>query len=50
MWNELPDGKVCFDPEGDEGPSCYTPGKVASDGTFVVIPDEGEPLTIKKVG
>src|SRR5688572_25259856 len=44
-------GKTCFDPSGDETPeSCYTVGETGPDGTFVATPDQGEPLTIRKVG
>ena len=50
-WQERDDGKVCFDPEGDDTPdTCFTIGETAADGTFVATPDEGEPLTIRKVG
>jgi hypothetical protein len=50
MWAERDDGKVCFDPEGDDTlETCFTIGETGSVGTFVATPDEGEPLTIRKV-
>ena len=50
VWMERADGKVCFDPEGDDTPeTCFTIGETGSDGAFVATPDEGEPLTIRKV-
>ena len=49
-WEDRDDGKTCFDPEGDDTPvTCYTLGETGPDGTFVATPDEGEPLTIRKV-
>ncbi len=51
QWEERPDGKVCFDPLGDEAAvACYAAGEIAADGTMLVTPDEGEPLTVRKIG
>ena len=51
LWQEDAGGQVCFDPTGDEAPvTCFTAGERAADGTMVVTPDEGEPLTVKKIG
>lgn len=51
QWEENAAGKVCFDPAGDEAAiACYAAGEVADDGTMVVTPDEGEPLTVRKIG
>ena len=50
-WEENAEGKVCFDPAGDDTPvTCFTAGETAADGTFVATPDEGAPLTIRKIG
>jgi len=43
-------GKTCFDPEGDEGPTCYAETSTAADGTFTATPDKGDPVTVKKIG
>ena len=49
-WEENADGQVCFDPAGEDTPvTCFTAGEPGEDGTFVATPDEGEPLTIRKV-
>jgi hypothetical protein len=48
-WN-VAGGKTCFDPEGDEGPTCYAETSVAADGTFTATPDKGDPVTVKKIG
>lgn len=48
-WN-VAGGKTCFDPEGDEGPTCYTETATAADGTFTATPDKGDPVTVKKIG
>jgi hypothetical protein len=48
-WN-VTGGKTCFDPEGAEGPTCYTEGAVGADGSFTATPDKGDPVTVKKVG
>ena len=49
-WEERPDGKVCFDPAGDDTPAtCFAIGETKEDGSFVATPDQGEPLTIRKV-
>ena len=51
QWEERPDGKVCFDPVGDEAAvACYAAGEIAPDGTMLVTPDEGEPLTVRRIG
>ena len=47
-WMEM-DGKTCFDPEGDPGETCFTSTEPDAEGVFVATPDEGEPLTIKKI-
>ena len=47
-WNVAGD-KTCFDPEGDEGPTCYSESETAADGTFTATPDKGDPVTVKKV-
>jgi hypothetical protein len=47
-WN-VADGKTCFDPEGDEGPTCYAETETAADGTFTATPDKGDPVTVKRV-
>jgi hypothetical protein len=44
------DGKTCFDPDGDEGPTCYTETAVGADGSFTATPDKGDPVTVKKIG
>jgi hypothetical protein len=48
-WN-VADGKTCFDPDGDEGPTCYTETAVGADGSFTATPDKGDPVTVKKIG
>lgn len=51
VWHENAEGQVCFDPIGEQAPPiCYTAGERAEDGSLVVTPDDGEPLTVKKVG
>ncbi|KRA83483.1 hypothetical protein ASD76_05405 [Altererythrobacter sp. Root672] len=48
-WAEV-DGKTCFDPdEGDTATRCYVLGETAADGTFVATPDEGDPVTVRKL-
>ncbi|AKH41693.1 hypothetical protein FHS61_002183 [Altererythrobacter atlanticus] len=47
-WREE-GGKTCFDPTTDEPPMCYTIGDIGDDGTFTATPDEGDPITVKKV-
>ena len=50
LWEERDDGKVCFDPAGDDTPAtCFAIGETAEDGSFVATPDQGDPLTIRKV-
>ena len=48
-WH-VTDGKTCFDPDGAEGPSCYSEGAVGADGSFTATSDKGESVTVKKVG
>jgi hypothetical protein len=48
-WN-VTDGKTCFDPDGNEGPSCYSEGPVGADGSFTATSAKGETVTVKKVG
>jgi hypothetical protein len=46
------DGKVCFDPEGDdpEQPTnCWTTGEVAEDGSWTSTSDDGETVTVRPV-
>jgi hypothetical protein len=47
-WN-VTNGKTCFDPDGDEGPTCFTETATGADGTFTATPDKGDPVTVKKV-
>jgi hypothetical protein len=47
-WN-VTGGKTCFDPEGSEGPACYTESAVGADGSFAATSDKGEKVTVKKV-
>ena len=44
------DGKVCFDPEGDDAPEpCFTTTAPDADGVFTATSDDGKTvLTIKK--
>ena len=48
-WMEM-DGKTCFDPKGEADETCYTSTEPDAEGVFVTTPEEGEPLTIKKIG
>lgn len=49
LWADR-DGKVCFDPEGDDTlGTCYATTEPAADGTFTATGDDGTVLTIKKV-
>jgi hypothetical protein len=43
--------KTCFTPaEGSEGtPMCYSDSPMGEDGTFTATPDEGDPITVRKV-
>ena len=48
LWSEH-DGKVCFDPEGDDTPgTCYATTKPDADGVFTATSDDGTAMTIKK--
>lgn len=47
-WVET-DGKTCFDPEGEASETCFTSTEPDAEGVFVATPDEGEPLTIKRI-
>ncbi|MFL6754500.1 MAG: hypothetical protein ACJ8FI_06435 [Sphingomicrobium sp.] len=46
-WN-VTDGKTCFDPEGSEGPECFTEAAVGADGTFTATSDK-HVVTVKKI-
>lgn len=48
-WN-VADGKTCFDPEGDEGPTCWSETAPAADGSFTATSDKGDVVTVKKTG
>lgn len=44
------DGKLCFDPEGDdpEQPTtCWTNSEIGEDGTWTSTSDDGETVTVK---
>ncbi|TNE47128.1 MAG: hypothetical protein EP341_09480 [Sphingomonadales bacterium] len=46
------DGKVCFDPDGDdpEQPTtCWTPSAPAEDGSWTSTSDDGETVTVRPV-
>jgi hypothetical protein len=49
LWSEH-DGKVCFDPEGDDEPgTCFTTTEPDAAGMFTATSDDGETvLSIKK--
>ena len=48
LWSEH-DGKVCFDPEGDDTPgTCYVTTEPDAAGVFTATSDDGTALTIKK--
>ena len=47
-WN-VTGGETCFDPEGSEGPACYTESAVGADGSFTATSEKGEKVTVKKV-
>jgi len=48
LWSEH-DGKVCFDPEGEDTPGiCYTTTEPDADGVFTATGDDGTAMTIKK--
>ena len=44
---KMVDGKTCFDPSGDAGPTCYTDSLPAADGSFTATMDDGTVLTVK---
>ena len=48
-WSVV-DGKTCFDPEGDEETTCYTETAPDAEGMFTATPDEGEAVTVRRVG
>src|SRR5690606_4472982 len=51
VWHENSECQVYFDPIGEQSPAtCFTAGEMAEDGTFGVTPDEGEPLTVTRIG
>lgn len=46
------DGKICFDPEGDdpEQPTnCWTNSEVGEDGSWTSTSDDGETVTVRRV-
>ena len=46
------DGKLCFDPEGDdpEQPTnCWTNGEVGEDGSWTSTSDDGETVPVRRV-
>ena len=48
LWSDR-DGKVCFDPEGDDTlGTCYTTTEPDADGVYTATSDDGTALTIKK--
>lgn len=48
-WTER-DGKTCFKPAGDDATeTCFTTTAPDAEGVFTATPDEGEPLTIRKI-
>jgi hypothetical protein len=48
LWADR-DGKVCFDPEGDDTlGTCFTMTEPGADGTFTATSDDGTVLTIRK--
>lgn len=46
---EIVDGKTCFDPEGDDGATCFTDGDPAEDGSWVATGEDGESVTVTPV-
>jgi hypothetical protein len=50
-WEDRPDGRTCFDSEGEEDPVvCFTVGEAQADGTMIATPDDDSgPLTIKRM-
>lgn len=48
-WSVV-DGKTCFDPEGDEAATCYTETAPDAEGSFTATPDEGEAVTVRRIG
>jgi hypothetical protein len=48
LWSEH-DGKICFDPEGDDTlGTCFATTEPDADGMFTATADDGTVLTIKK--
>ena len=47
-WTET-DRKTCFDPEGEAEETCFTSTEPDAEGVFIATPEEGEPLTIKRI-
>jgi hypothetical protein len=41
------DGKTCFDPEGDEGETCFADSTPAADGSFTATGPKGEVFKVK---
>jgi hypothetical protein len=48
-WSVV-DGKTCFDPDGDEAATCYAESAPDADGKFTATPDEGDAVTVRRVG
>ena len=48
-WSVV-DGKTCFDPEGDEAATCYTETAPDAEGKFTATPDEGDAVTVRRIG
>ena len=44
---KLVDGKTCFDPSGNAGPTCYTESAPGADGSFTATDDKGVVLTVR---
>ncbi|MBO6768662.1 MAG: hypothetical protein JJ901_10245 [Erythrobacter sp.] len=41
-WRLGDEGRMCFDPEGDEGEECYAGGAPGEDGAFELRGEDGE--------
>jgi len=48
-WSVV-DGKTCFDPEGDDAATCYAETAPDAEGMFTATPDEGEAVTVRRIG
>lgn len=44
-------GRTCLTPSEGAGavPRCYTDSPLDEDGTFTATPDQGDPITVKKI-